>query len=65
MRRRRALVAANVPVLFTGAICPVDGRVFAIELFARRRGRPRKYDCDVCKEIARQIRDLDVDDERG
>ena len=57
-RRRRERVAANVPILFTGAICPIDGRVFAIELFGRRRGRPRKYDCDVCREIARQIREL-------
>lgn len=58
VRRKRARIAANVPVLFTGSICPIDGRVFAIEMFTRRRGRPRKYDCDVCREIARQLRAL-------
>lgn len=62
MRRRRARIAANTPVLFTGAICPVDGRVFAVELFVRRRGRPRRYDCDVCREIARQLRELRIED---
>jgi hypothetical protein len=68
MRRRRAKIAevkATLSALHTGAICPIDGRVFAISMFSRRRGRPRKYDCDVCREIAKQMRANEDENEEG
>src|SRR5919108_1818493 len=55
VRRRRAREIESRPVLLSGAICPVDGRVFPVEMFAQR-GRPRQYDCDTCRAIAREMR---------
>ncbi len=43
------------PYIITGIRCPVDGKVFPVKLF-KNRGRPKKYDCSECREIARQIR---------
>lgn len=58
VRRRRARLAASTPALLSGAICPIDGRIFPIEMFARR-GRPRRYDCETCRMIAREMRESD------
>jgi hypothetical protein len=43
------------PYIITGITCPVDGKVFPVKLYYRI-GRPKKYDCDSCRDIARQIR---------
>lgn len=43
------------PYIITGITCPVDGKVFPVNIL-NQRGRPKKYDCDKCREIARQIR---------
>lgn len=59
VRRRRARLAEGVPALLSGAICPVDGRVFPIEMFTRRRGRPRRYDCETCRMIAKEMRECE------
>ncbi len=42
------------PYIITGCVCPIDGKVFPVTMF-KKRGRPKKYDCDGCKEISRQL----------
>jgi len=43
------------PYIITGITCPVDGKVFPVNLY-NKKGRPKKYDCKVCCEIARQLK---------
>jgi len=54
MQRSKNKLKAK-PYIITGITCPVDGKVFPVKMF-NKRGRPKKYDCDKCREIAKQIR---------
>jgi hypothetical protein len=56
LRKHRAKRRAAQPYAVEGIVCPVDGTVFLVEVFNRRRGRPRRYDCESCEKIARKIR---------
>lgn len=53
--RRKRLKEKLKPFVLTGVICPVDGKVFPSN-FYRKRGRPKKYDCESCAEVDKQLR---------
>lgn len=55
VRKKRSKKPKVKPYIITGITCPVDGKVFPVTMF-KSRGRPKKYDCDQCREIARQLK---------
>ena len=52
---QRANRAHGQPYFATVQLCEVDGRAFTADLISRG-GRPRKYDCERCNEIAKTLR---------
>lgn len=57
IRKFRKKNKEATPYITTGEICPIDGRVFPVELF-NKPGRPKKYDCISCSNIAKKIREV-------
>ncbi len=54
LRKHRSSKVNEVPYIVVANVCPIDGRIFPTEMYSR--GRPKKYDCKSCSEIARQLR---------
>lgn len=57
-RRARALRRAQGQPYVVGLmLCEVDGRAFTVDIISRG-GRPKKYDCRRCCEIAAILRSM-------